>query len=133
MNLFSGLRERIYGSHSDRSGEARRRGAKSRPTARSRVRLEILEHRSLLSGGVLDPTFDSGGLVTTTVGTDSRAFAVATYPNEGTANDGKVVAAGDAYPASVVNKGVYLAVARYNLDGTLGRTFGGTGEVRAAL
>ena len=40
---------------------------------------ELLEDRCLLSGGVLDPTFGSGGLVTTTVGSSSRALAVATY------------------------------------------------------
>src|SRR6476619_679778 len=62
-----------------------------------RPRLEGLEHRCMLSGGVLDPTFGSGGLVTTTVGTDSRAYAVATYPNAGNANDGKIVAVGDGY------------------------------------
>jgi hypothetical protein len=63
MNLFSRLRERIYASHSDRRGQGRRRATKSRPTARSRACLEMLEERSLLSGGVLDPTFGSGGLV----------------------------------------------------------------------
>jgi uncharacterized delta-60 repeat protein len=97
--------------------------------ASSRPRLEALEDRCLLSGGVLDPTFGSGGLVTTAIGSYARAFAVATYPNAGTANDGKIVAAGDAYPSTGNTKTEYMAVVRYNLDGTLDRTFGGTGEV----
>src|SRR5437588_12355981 len=100
MNLFSWLRKRINAGHSDRRGQGGRRAAKGRPAARSRPRLEVLEDRRLLSGGVLDPTFGSGGLITTTLGADSRAYAVATYPNKGTANDGKVVAAGDAHPPS---------------------------------
>ena len=108
--------------------------ASRRKTAARRTvgpRLEVLEDRRLLSGGVLDPRFGSGGGVTTTVGTDSRAYAVATYPNEGTANDGKVVAAGDAHPPSTGKSlpPLDMAVARYNLDGTLDRTFGGTGKV----
>src|SRR5262245_42306897 len=63
-----------------------------------RPRLEPLEDRCLLSGGVLDSTFGTGGIVTTSVGSQnsSRALAVATYPNAGTANDGKIVAAGEA-------------------------------------
>jgi hypothetical protein len=48
-----------------------------------RPRIEPLEDRCLLSGGVLDPTFGSGGLVTTTVGGLSDAWAVATYPTPG--------------------------------------------------
>src|SRR5947209_9542949 len=100
MQLFSRLCGRNNAGLSHRTGQARIRAAKSRPAARSRPRLEVLEDRRLLSGGVLDPTFGSGGLVTTTLGADSRAYAVATYPNQGTANDGKVVAAGDAHPPS---------------------------------
>jgi len=95
--------------------------------------LEALEDRCLLSGGVLDPTFGTGGLVTTTVGSDSRAYAVATYPNEGTANDGKIVAVGDAYTTTGRKSSLDMAVARYNLDGTLDRTFGGTGMVLSDL
>ncbi len=109
---------------------------KTRPAARNRAprtsfrpRLEALEDRCLLSGGVLDPTFGSGGLVTTAIGTYSRAFAVATYANEGTANDGKIVAAGDAATGRTNTE--YMEVVRYNRDGTLDGTFGGTGEVMA--
>src|SRR5262249_33892315 len=84
-----------------------------------RPRLEVLEDRCLPSGGVLDPTFGSGGLVSTTVGGLSSAHAVATYPNAGTANDGKVVAVG--YAAVTQGSNIYteFAVARFNLNGTL--------------
>ena len=90
-------------------------------------RLEQLEDRCLPSGGVLDPTFGSGGLVTTNFAGGGQALAVAAYPNAGTANDGKVVSVG--YVNSGGGRGEDFAVVRYSLDGTLDRTFGGTGEV----
>jgi len=77
-----------------------------------RPRLEALEDRCLPSGGVLDPTFGSGGLVSSTAG-GFEAMAVAT------ASDGKVIVAGTA---GVSHKGTSypeFAVARFNLDGTL--------------
>jgi uncharacterized delta-60 repeat protein len=94
---------------------------------RFRPRLEALEDRSLLSGGVLDPTFGSGGVVNTPVNAGPyNAVGTATYPNEGTANDGKIVAATVAFGSK--NGQPYMAVARYNLNGTLDNTFAGTGE-----
>src|SRR5262245_41731809 len=95
--------------------------------------VEALEDRCLLSGGVLDLTFGNGGIVTTTVGGFSHAYAVATYANQGTANDGKVVAVGLAEPATGNTQTNYMAIARYNLDGTLDRTFGGSGTVITSL
>src|SRR5947209_12832706 len=127
MQLFSRLCGRNNAGLSHRTGQARIRAAKSRPAARSRPRLEALEDRRLLAGGVLDPTFGSGGLLTTSVGpttVDSQAYAVATYPNAGTANDGKIVAAG-----YTVSNGDQFAVVRYNLNGTLDPSFGGSGKV----
>jgi uncharacterized delta-60 repeat protein len=94
-----------------------------------RPRLEALEDRCLPSGGVLDPTFGSGGTVTTTVGGYSQAYAVATYPSQETANNGKVVVVGLAEPATGNTQTNYMAIARYNLDGTLDRTFGASGTV----
>src|SRR5262249_4515439 len=119
------------------SGRRRRRRGTRRPAApHFRPTLELLENRCLPSGGVLDPTFGSGGLVGTNVGAlnDSYAYAVATYPNAGTANDGKVVAAG----AAVNFKGGHgsdesFAVVRYNLDGSLDKTFAGSGQVTTNL
>ena len=65
--------------------------------------------------GDLDPTFGSGGKVTTDFGGDDQAFALALQP------DGKIVAAG----SSTQN----FALARYNADGSLDATFGSGGKV----
>jgi uncharacterized delta-60 repeat protein len=110
MRLFSWLRDQIN------SGR--------RPCS-ARLRLEALEDRCLLSGGVLDPTFGTGGVVLAPPATNNLPFAVATYPQAGTANDGKIVVGGDDF----VKGSPRLALARYNLDGSLDTTFGGTGEV----
>jgi uncharacterized delta-60 repeat protein len=100
--------------------------ATHRPLRRFRPRLEALEDRCLLSGGVLDPTFGTGGIVATSGGWSSVNFnAVATYPKAGTANDGKIVATGQVF----TSKTNYFDFIRYNLDGTLDRSFGGTGQV----
>jgi len=93
-----------------------------------RPRLEALEDRCLLSGGVLDPTFGSGGLVSTTAGGLDAAYAVATYP-AGTANAGEVVAVGYATVTKGRNTYNEPAIVRYNPSGTLDTSFGGTGEV----
>jgi len=96
-----------------------------------RPRLEALEDRCLLSGGVLDPTFGIGGIITTNVASlnDSFANAVATYPNTGTANDGKIVAAGTVTNFQGGTADQDMAVVRYKLDGSLDMSFGGSGEV----
>ncbi len=97
-------------------------------------RLERLEDRSLMSGGVLDPTFGTNGVVTTNVASfdASGAYAVATYPKAGTANDGKIVAAGAAssYGSGQIQD---MAVVRYNLDGSLDKSFGGSGQVTTSV
>ena len=105
-----------------------------------RPRLEALDDRCLPSGGVLDPTFGTGGIVTTSVGSQSssRALAVATYSNTGTANDGKIVAAGEAVTSLQRVGGTWqpdedFAVVRYNLDGSLDKSFGGSGKVTTDL
>src|SRR5262249_1120846 len=74
------------------------------------------------------PTFDTDGIVTTNVASIhiSYASAVATYPQRGTSDDGKVVAAGVVNPVY----GKYqVAVVRYNRDGSLDRSFGNGGQV----
>ena len=93
---------------------------------------EVCEERRLLSAGALDPTFGSSGLVSTTVAGFDNAYAVATYP-AGTANAGKVVAVGTATMTKGTTTYNELAVVRYNLDGTLDTSFGGTGEVTTIL
>src|SRR5262245_12063781 len=65
--------------------------------------------------GALDPTFGSGGLVTTDFGGSDSAQAVAIQ------SDGKIVAAGSS--------GGDFALARYNADGSLDASFGGGGKV----
>src|SRR5438132_5751404 len=96
---------------------------------RATLHLEPLEDRCLLSAGALDPTFGSGGIVTTSF-TDlgAGAAAVAIYHNQGPTNEGKIVAAGYAYPA---NNATYadLALARYNPNGALDTTFGAGGKL----
>jgi uncharacterized delta-60 repeat protein len=106
--------------------------APARKVRHSRLQLEALEDRCLLSGGVLDPTFGSGGLVTTTTGGLNTACAVATYPAD-TANAGEVVAVGDATVGSGGNTKNEPAIVRYNLNGALDTSFGGTGEVILSL
>jgi uncharacterized delta-60 repeat protein len=99
---------------------------------RCRPGLEILENRDVPSGGVLDPTFGTNGVVTTDVASDNASFAsaVATYPKEGTANDGKIVAVG---VVTGNNQAQAMAVVRYNLDGSLDTSFGGSGQVTTSV
>jgi len=118
MSMFSWLRNRS--TRTGRSGQ--------KPSRSCRPQLEVLEDRCLLSGGVLDPTFGTGGVVDAGVPASSRAFAVATYPQEGTANDGKIVVGG-LYFGSGKSLNYQFAVVRYNLDGSLDKSFGGSGEV----
>jgi uncharacterized delta-60 repeat protein len=100
-----------------------------RPRPSLRPHLEVLEDRFLPSGGVLDPTFGTSGVVTTNVASFDASFvsAVATYPEAGTANDGKIVAAGAV--SSQGGQTQDMAVVRYNLDGSLDKSFGGSGQV----
>ncbi len=67
------------------------------------------------SDGSLDPSFGSGGKVTTDFGSFDQANAVVVQP------DGKIVAAGGS--------GSDFALARYNSDGSLDATFGTGGKV----
>jgi uncharacterized delta-60 repeat protein len=129
MRFFSWLNAFLPMARQPRAARSGRRTSRHVPAA-FRPRLEPLEDRCLLSGGTLDPTFGSGGLVTTAVGSiDALYCDVATYPQEGTANDGKIVEVGDTSVAPHHNMGNYMAVVRYNLNGTLDTSFGGTGEV----
>jgi uncharacterized delta-60 repeat protein len=74
------------------------------------------------AGGDLDPTFGSGGLVTTDFAARGDfGLAVALQ------SDGKLVVAGNSSRTDVFN--VDFAVARYNADGSLDPTFGSGGEV----
>ena len=72
------------------------------------------------STGIPDTSFGTGGKVITPVGnSNDRAYSIAIQP------DGKIVAAGYSYSSSNND----FAVVRYNTDGTLDTSFGGTGKV----
>ena len=73
--------------------------------------------------GSLDETFGGGGTVTTLIGGGSFANAMAVQP------DGKIVAAGWAVGPQAFS----FALARYNDDGSLDRTFGTDGTVRTGF
>jgi uncharacterized delta-60 repeat protein len=81
--------------------------------------------------GLLDPTFGSGGIVTTSFpGQGSYAFAVALQ------SDGNIIAAGVNYIAfrpSEDSSNTGFALARYNPDGSPDSTFGNGGQVRTIL
>jgi len=74
--------------------------------------------------GSPDPTFGTGGIVTTAIGAhyDDAALALVIQP------DGKLVAAGHSHNGSQYE----YALARYNADGSLDPTFGGTGVATSA-
>lgn len=75
----------------------------------------------LLSAGDLDPTFGTGGVVTTDFVGSLHDFAqdvAVTQP------DGKIIVAGYSYGGTT-----NLSLARYNTDGTLDPTFGAGGKV----
>jgi uncharacterized delta-60 repeat protein len=73
------------------------------------------------TNGVLDPTFGTGGLVTTAVGpADDIAYSLILMPW------GRLVAAGDAR-ISTSASGYDLALVAYNADGTLDHYFGNAG------
>jgi uncharacterized delta-60 repeat protein len=74
-------------------------------------------------GGTLDPSFSGDGKVTTPIGSDSLANAVAIQP------DGKIVVAGYAITAATPD----FAVARYNSNGTLDSSFSGDGIVTTPI
>jgi uncharacterized delta-60 repeat protein len=74
--------------------------------------------------GALDPSFGTGGKVTTTLGlTDAEAYDLARQP------DGKLLAAG----ASSNGSNDDFALARYNPNGSLDTSFGSGGKVATAF
>ena len=77
--------------------------------------------------GDLDPTFGNSGVVTTTVGDNSRAFAVAIQP------DGHIIVAGDAYLDGAPFGLFDFALARYTPDGQLDPSFGVAGMITTPI
>ncbi len=75
------------------------------------------------SNGSLDPTFNSGGKVVTSIGSYALGYAVAIQ------SDQKILVAGISDPGT----GLGFAVARYKTDGSQDPTFNGTGIVTTAV
>jgi uncharacterized delta-60 repeat protein len=74
--------------------------------------------------GSLDPTFGTGGKVTTAVGTfNDKVLTLAIQ------KDGKVVAAGHSHKGGQYE----IALVRYNADGSLDKTFGTGGKVTTTV
>lgn len=71
--------------------------------------------------GSLDPTFGSGGIVTTVIGSFAQITDVVIQ------SDGKIVAAGEATAQGAPFVTIVATLARYNTDGSLDATFDGDG------
>lgn len=72
------------------------------------------------SNGLLDSNFGSLGIVTTSIGSNSKAYSIALQ------SDGKILLSGDSKIDSTI---FHLSLARYNTDGTLDTGFGQDGKV----
>ena len=83
--------------------------------------LEVMAIIRYTSNGLLDPTFDGDGKVTTAIGTSSRINALAIQP------DGKILAAGWSNSDNVTFND--FTVVRYNTDGSLDASYGSGGKV----
>jgi uncharacterized delta-60 repeat protein len=91
-----------------------------RPRRTFRPRVEGLEDRLTPAGGLLDPTFGTGGIGHLPTTPDSEATAVAVQP------DGKVVVVGQITRKVVTAEAI--TVQRLNRDGSLDTSFNGTGS-----
>lgn len=81
--------------------------------------MSIISTSSFCQQGTLDPTFGTGGIVTTPFPEDNDGEAVAIQ------DDGKIVVVGTSYTASNAN----IRVTRYLDDGALDNSFGTNGTV----
>jgi uncharacterized delta-60 repeat protein len=87
-------------------------------------RLEALEDRCLLSSGALDPTFGSGGIVTTSLSKgDAEAHGALLQAN------GDIIAYGSAGIFQGNDEYSGFGLARYTPNGSLDTTFGSKGVV----
>ena len=74
--------------------------------------------------GSLDNSFDSDGIVKTTIGVSSRAYSLAIQP------DGKILMAGTS---EIILGSPMFALARYNSDGSLDNSFDSDGIVTTGI
>jgi uncharacterized delta-60 repeat protein len=121
--LFSSWLRKCKGSIERRSAlhQIRRRRSPACRTA-PRLDIEVLEDRCLLSAGALDPTFGTGGHVTTDLNVRQPSWD---YAQQVVVQDGgKIVVAG----TSTQSHGDDFAVACYNSDGSLDTSFGNGGH-----
>lgn len=107
---------------------------KARRTAsaphRCRPRLEALEDRCLLSAGALDPTFGSGGIVTTAPAKSyDSANGVLLQPNGDIITYGGMANTNTTNSPNSNNSPNSIGLARYTPDGNLDPTFGKGGIV----
>lgn len=90
-----------------------------------RLHLEPLENRTTPSGGLLDPTFGTGGTVASSLSNNlDSGTAVAVQPN------GQIVVVGGTTARNSRTSRDFL-VARYNPNGTLDSSFGSSGGYTA--
>jgi uncharacterized delta-60 repeat protein len=121
MRLLSWLRERLGTERRVSSTKlAKRRTLACRP------RLELLEDRSLMTAGMLDPTFGTSGIADP-AGKNFHgiAYGLAVYSNSQTATAGDIVAAGWIADKPDTD----LGIARFTPGGKPDATFGTKGTV----
>ena len=82
--------------------------------------VESLEDRCLLAAGELDPSFGTGGKVTTGFPADAQATSIALQ------SDGKIVVFGGT---DVLGSNASFALIRYNADGSLDTSFDQDGKL----
>ena len=88
--------------------------------------LLIASHQATAQAGHLDPTFGNGGIVTTDFGDQTQSSNVATANAVVIQPDGQILVCG-GIPGS--NDFPIPAVARYNANGSLDKSFGNSGIV----
>src|SRR5713226_2372800 len=123
------MRTSWYRFFAGKSGPFARGGRFAASPCRGSFRpwLELLESRTLLSAGDLDPSFGVGGQVQTDFppNTSASGTAVVLQP------DGKIVVAGSAENSAT--GATNFALARYNPDGNLDPGFGTAGRVTTSV
>jgi uncharacterized delta-60 repeat protein len=111
-----------------RSTLNRRQLARSRrkPLPLARPTVEVLEDRRMLNAGALDPTFGSGGIVTTNLGSpDDEATNVFVQSN------GELLVVG--FTQDTVNNDSPLTLSKYQANGSLDTSYGNGGVVITSL
>ncbi len=101
-------------------GAKNRRHGSGETRRQTPVFVESLEDRCLLAAGDLDPSFGTGGKVTTGFPADAQAISIALQ------SDGKIVVFGGT---DVLGSNASFALIRYNADGSLDTSFDQDGKL----